>query len=260
MAILKKGKKQRNLWIGAAVLAALLVLILSISFSCSRRRHIVPYAFPAGLAYVTGIDVSHHNGDIDWDTVAKKQDFAFIRVGYRGYGNGSLNPDSKAVQNLKGANAAGLPVGVYFYSQAISAEEAREEAAYVLDFIRAYTISLPVVIDFEYPFDQDGKPMGRLADAALPADRATQVVNAFCKTVQEAGYTPGIYVSTYTYEAELLPKKLLKDALIWVADYNKEVTYTGRYDIWQYTKTGSGDGIPSQYVDLNTWYLDKTGE
>jgi GH25 family lysozyme M1 (1,4-beta-N-acetylmuramidase) len=201
-----------------------------------------------------GIDVSYHNGKIDWDTVSENADFAFIRVGYRSYSSGEIGIDKKAKYNLKHANSAGVPVGVYFYSQAINDEEAVEEAKFVLDKIKGYDITLPIAIDFEYAYS-GGEITGRLHEANLSKKERTSLINAFCKTVKDAGYTPAVYASTYIYESHINVKDLDKSTVIWVADYNKEITYDGEFDIWQSSETGKCDGVSSKYVDINYWYL-----
>ncbi len=202
-----------------------------------------------------GIDVSSHNGKIDWKKVSSKADFAFVRVGYRGYANGEINLDKRAKANLKGANRNGVPVGVYFYSQAINDKEAEEEAEFLLSKIKEYNITLPVVIDFEFA-NKDGKDVGRLAEAKLSKKQKTSLVNAFCDKVRKAGYTPGIYASSYIYRSHFNMKDIPKDVFIWVADYNIAVTYGGSYDIWQYSDKGSCDGVSSEYVDMNYFYTN----
>jgi GH25 family lysozyme M1 (1,4-beta-N-acetylmuramidase) len=202
-----------------------------------------------------GIDVSHHNGKIDWDTVSDNVDFAFIRVGYRGYTDGNISIDSKAKYNLKNANRAGVPIGVYFYSQATNDDEAIEEAEFVLSKIKGYDITLPIAIDFEYAYSK-GEIAGRLHEANLTKAQRTSLINAFCKTIQKAGYTPALYASTYIYESQINVKNLNNDIVIWVADYNSDITYDGDYDIWQYSEKGSCDGVNSKYVDTNYWYIN----
>ena len=204
----------------------------------------------------SGIDVSSHNGEIDWKTVKKETDFAFIRVGYRGYSEGEINEDKRAKYNLKQANKYDVPIGVYFYSQAVNDEEAEEEADFVLSKIKNANISLPVVIDFEYA-QKNGKFAGRLYGAQLSNKQRTSLINAFCAKIRKAGYTPGIYASSYIYKMCLNMKSFDKDIFIWVADYNKEVTYKGFYDIWQYTEKGKCKGVSSKAVDLNRWYITK---
>ncbi|MBQ9530514.1 MAG: hypothetical protein IJR70_00430 [Eubacterium sp.] len=203
-----------------------------------------------------GIDVSHHNGKISWKTVKDEVDFAFIRVGYRGYKDANIYLDSRAKRNLKYANKNEVPIGVYFYSQAINEEEAEEEAKFLISNIKSYDISLPVVIDFEYP-SVNGKDTGRLYDANLSRKEKTALINAFCKKVEKAGYTPGVYASSYMFKYFINTKKLDKDTMIWIADYNKEPSYSSNYDFWQYSRKGNCKGVPSKYVDTNYWYIEK---
>lgn len=202
----------------------------------------------------TGIDVSSHNGKIDWKKVKGDTDFAFIRAGFRGYTEGEINEDKQLKYNLKYANKYGVPVGVYFYSQAVTDEEAQEEAAFVLSKIKNYDISLPVVIDFEYA-TKNGNFTGRQYAARLSNKQRTSLINAFCDKVRKAGYTPGIYASSYIYKTYLNMKSIDSDVFIWVADYNDEVGYKGFYDIWQYSDKGKCKGVSSKAVDLNRWYI-----
>lgn len=206
------------------------------------------------IAY--GIDVSSHNGKIDWKTVSKNVDFAFIRVGYRGYTEGELNEDKFSKKNLAEAQKAGVPVGVYIYSQAINEKEAEEEADFAAQIAKKYDVTLPIFIDCEYAYSKGGHT-GRLHSAKLSKKEMTAVVNAFCKRIKKLGYTPGVYASTYFYESVFDSKNITHDAFIWLADYNKKVTYDGDYDIWQKTEKGSCDGVSSKYVDIDYWYQKK---
>lgn len=258
MSKIKKKRKQQlrtKQTIIICLLSVLVVIGLSISFIVTNKAESYTFPFDSSDSPVSGIDVSHHNGDIDWELAAQEIDFAFIRVGYSGYGTGALMEDTRALSNLKNAKKAGVPIGVYYYSQATNKQEAKNEAEFVLEFIKKHDVQLPVVIDFEYPFDGEGKPLGRLADAKLSPEDATELVNEFCKRVQKEGYISGVYASAYTFEAELNANKLDKDAIIWVADYRGENKYSGEYDIWQYSKSGSCNGVSSENVDLNYWYL-----
>lgn len=242
--------------IAAIIISVVLVLCLTVgaivTHNHSDRSRSELLDIDKDVAY--GIDVSAHNGEIDWDKVSGEVDFAFIRAGYRGYSNGTLFEDKCAKYNLKHAKRAAVPVGVYFYSQAITPEEAEEEADFVLDFIEHYRVTLPVVIDYEYAYD-NGELGGRLFHANLSKNECTQIISAFAKKVSDAGYTAGVYASTNFYETKINVKQLDKSTVIWVADYNQNITYDGYYDIWQYAKSGSCDGVPSKYVDTNNWYL-----
>ena len=195
-----------------------------------------------------GIDVSYYQGNIDWNAVKSSGvEFAFIRVGYRGYGSGALVKDSKAEENLRGAADAGLKVGAYFFSQAITIEEAREEARFALEQLSDYQITMPVVIDFEYV----ASGVGRLYHANLSREQATQIVNAFCAYIQQAGYEPMVYANKSMLENSLnsasIPYK------VWLAHYTTATSYQGAYEYWQYSSNGHVDGINGR-VDSNFWY------
>lgn len=196
-----------------------------------------------------GIDVSYYQGEIDWEKVkADGIDFAIIRVGYRGSSEGKLNEDIRFQQNIEGALDAGVKVGVYIFSQAITKKEAREEANYILERIKNYDITLPVVLDYEFT----GNP-GRLRAANLSKKKATNICLEFCKTVQAAGYTPMVYANPDMLMNHLNPENISSKYLIWLAHYTTESYYTGQYDYWQYSSKGSVDGITGN-VDMNFFY------
>ncbi|MBQ3904969.1 MAG: glycoside hydrolase family 25 protein [Eubacterium sp.] len=248
------GKKNSKTVITLILCAAILSIIAAGVFIItqgSKSAKNNPAPLKGEVAW--GIDVSNHNGKINWKKVSEKAEFTFIRVGARGYSRGEIYPDTTYKYNLKHAEKYGVPAGVYFYSQATNEKEAQEEAAFALKAIKGYSVSLPVVIDFEYP-TVNGSHAGRLFNAGLTKKERTAVINAFCDRVRKAGYTPGIYASSYIYRTELNMKDIPDDVFIWVADYNKEVTYTGYYDIWQYSETGSCDGIKGN-VDTNHFYI-----
>ncbi|MBE5926216.1 MAG: hypothetical protein E7270_04565 [Lachnospiraceae bacterium] len=225
------------------------------------QKTTVPYT---GLTYthnkrydkctvVNGIDVSKWNGDINWNKAKKHGiEFAFIRVGNRGVESGELYEDPLYKTNIKGANAAGIKVGVYIYSQAITEAEAIEEAKFVLKRIKAYNITMPVVFDLEY---YDG-PSGRLWDANLSKSQATKICQAFCKTVENAGYEAMLYSNPDMLYNHLNASTLEKECTIWLAHWGiQKTSYEGMYDYWQY---GSGyvNGINGP-VDVNFWYNPK---
>ncbi len=195
-----------------------------------------------------GIDVSGHNGSIDWTAVKNSGvSYAIIRCGYRGYGSGVLVEDSRFRSNIQGALNAGLKVGVYFFSQAVTTTEAVEEASMVLQLISGYSISLPVYIDVEYSnTSHDGR-----ADSLGVSDR-TAIVKAFCQTIANSGYTAGIYANK-TWLTSYLDMSQLSSYRVWLAQYASTPTYSGSYHMWQYTSSGSISGI-SGNVDLNLWY------
>lgn len=197
----------------------------------------------------TGIDISEHQGDIDWQQVRDAGiEFAFIRVGFRTYGGGIINLDEHCHKNIQEAAAAGIKVGVYFYSQAVNTDEAIEEADIVLDSIAGYDITYPVVFDWEIVSDDnartDSVSVETLADCCV----------AFCERIRAAGYTPMIYQNKSTAMRKLdLPR--LKDYDFWLAEYGNEPTYYYDYKIWQYASDGNVPGINGR-VDMNLCFTD----
>lgn len=200
-----------------------------------------------------GIDISEHQGEIDWHQVkAAGIDFAMIRAGYRTYGGGVVTIDEHFRQNVLAANAAGISTGVYFFSQATSVEEAIEEADAVLDAIDGCNITYPVVYDWEMIFDDsartDDVSVETLADCCV----------TFCERVKSAGYIPMIYQNKSTAMRKLdLPR--VKDYDFWLAEYSSVPTYYYRYDIWQYSSSGQVPGIEGN-VDMNICFKDYGGK
>ncbi|SHJ54973.1 glycoside hydrolase family 25 protein [Parasporobacterium paucivorans] len=192
-----------------------------------------------------GVDVSRYQYAIDWAAVkASGVDYAIIRLGYRGYGSGALVLDPYYIQNIRGASAAGLQVGVYFFSQAITETEAVEEASMVLEYIRGYNISCPVAFDTEFVND-----VARANN--LSATDRTTIALAFCRTIANAGYTSTVYASkSFLYNNLELSR--LSGYQTWLAHYVNMTDYAYDYDMWQYTSKGSINGI-STGVDLNVW-------
>ena len=192
-----------------------------------------------------GIDVSKWNGTIDWNAVKNSGiSYVIIRCGYRGSSQGKLIEDPKFESNIKGASAAGLKIGIYFFSQAVNEIEAVEEASMALEQIKGYTISYPVFIDVE--------ASGGRGDR-IDKDTRTAVCRAFCQTIQKAGYTAGVY-SNKTWLESKLDAASINAYKIWLAQYAAAPTYSGRYDIWQYNPTGSISGI-SGNLDMKISYL-----
>lgn len=253
-AVRKKADVRKLIFAFFAVVI-IAVIISVVSISQNSNTHQQSYDFGKDVA--KGIDVSEHNGDVEWDKVKEQFDFAFIRVGYRGYANGNIAEDETAKHNMKMAKKAGVPFGVYFYTQAITEEEAVEEAEFLLDIIKHHSVSLPVIIDFEYAIDGDGNLAGRLKEANLTPHEKAKIINAFFSTIKDKGYNFGLYASSSMLKNEIDTSSLDKNAIIWVADYNDSVTYDVDYTIWQYSKTGESDAVSSSYVDLNYWYTDK---
>lgn len=191
-----------------------------------------------------GIDVSKHQGEIDWEKVAADGvKFAFIRVGNRGYGSGAIVEDAQFDANIKGAISNGIQVGVYFFSQAINEQEAKEEAQFVLDKIAPYRVQCPIVIDVEKVADSEAR-MNKIS-----SEQRTANTLVFLETVQEAGYEAMLY---HNMEMGLLMLDLtqFEDYNKWFAYYNKEIYYPYAFDVWQYSDKGRVNGIDGD-VDLN---------
>ena len=206
----------------------------------------------------SGIDVSFYQNLINWNAVSKTgySDFAMIRAGFRGYGaSGSLNTDTQFINNVKGAKANGIPVGLYFFTQAVNTQEAVQEANYVLGLVNAakaygVKVTYPIAIDTETANGGAGR-----ADRLDVATR-TAVCKAFCDTIKKAGYTPAIYASRDWFYNNL-DMNQLRGYDIWVAHYTGSVSnktdYKYNYDMWQYTSSGRVNGITGN-VDLNVSY------
>ena len=192
-----------------------------------------------------GIDVSKWNGNIDWKAVKNSGiEYVIIRSGYRGSSQGALIEDPKYKTNIKGASEAGLKVGVYFFTQAVSESEAVEEASMVLEQIKGYKISYPIFLDVEASGGRGDK---------LDKTTRTAVCKAFCQTIQNAGYTAGIYANK-TWLSEKMDAGSLNSYKIWLAQYAEKPTYSGKYELWQYQSKGRVTGI-SGNVDMNWSYL-----
>ena len=192
-----------------------------------------------------GIDVSKWNGNIDWKAVKNEGiEFVIIRCGYRGSSAGALIEDPNFKTNIKGAQAAGLKVGVYFFTQAVNEAEAVEEASMVIGLCKGYGITYPVYLDVE---GSNGR-----GDNISAAQR-TANIRAFCGTIQNAGYRPGVYANKTWFTSKINTSQLTSYK-IWLAQYAASPSYTAsRYDMWQYTSKGKVAGI-SGNVDLNISY------
>jgi len=205
------------------------------------------------ITAVQGIDVSSHQGEIDWQAVADSGiRFAIIRAAFRGYGQeGRLVEDSRFTENISGALAAGLDVGVYFFSQAVTVEEAQEELALTLDLIAPYEITYPVVYDWErMPADRDARTH------EVTGETLTAMAAAFCRGAEKAGYTPAVYANQ-NLAYLTLDLSQLKAWPFWLAQYSSAPTFYYRYDLWQYSHTGTVPGIQGN-VDLNLAFRDFT--
>lgn len=190
-----------------------------------------------------GIDVSEWQENIDWEKVkAAGIEFVMIRVGWRGSESGRLNPDTAAQGHYEGAAAAGLKIGAYFFSQAITPAEAVEEAEFLLEITKDWHLSMPAVFDWEY-ISADART------GNMDATTLTACSKAFCDRVAQAGYTPMIYFNT-SQSLTLLHLWQLTDYKFWLAQYKNTLQYPYKVDMWQYTDAGSVPGIDGA-VDIN---------
>ena len=200
-----------------------------------------------------GIDVSSHQEEIDWEKVAADGiDYAIIRAAYRGYGqSGTINEDEYFRRNAEGAKNAGLHIGAYIFSQAITPDEAREEAEYLINMVKDYTVDYPIVFDWE-PINYD-----TARTDGVTREQLTEIAMAFCERIKQAGYYPAVYLNTdqgyMEYDLEQVSKYD-----IWLADYDDIPDFYYKFLIWQYTNKGEVDGITGS-VDLNISFKNYAG-
>ena len=200
-----------------------------------------------------GIDVSRYQGSIDWEKVARDDvEYAFIRLGIRGYTEGAIQEDETFEDNIVGARRNNIDVGVYFFTQATSVQEAEEEAQYVLDMIEPYRVDYPVVIDVETVTNANA----RTSD--LTKEERTQYCIAFCEIIKNAGYTPMIYGNLKTFML-MLDIEQLEDYDKWFAYYDDHFYFPYDFKVWQYTDAGKVNGIGKD-VDLNISFEDLSDE
>lgn len=280
-----KDREKTELIIGAVVMGLALVLLITaiiVMTSCTARNpsngenpasttqshsteptlppltpnpyHAGDFAYRDGYLsclagrYMLGVDVSSHQNDIDWEKVAGAgMEFAMIRIGYRGYSNGEIKEDTHWQKNLQGARENGLLVGVYFFSQAITIQEAVEEAQYVLQWLDGTQLDLPIVFDWE-----------PISDTARTANMDAETLNAcalaFGGQVKKAGYRAMVYFNLDTSTRLLDLRQLQQSGFdFWLAQYTDTMTYPNRIDMWQYTDGGTVPGI-SGNVDLDLYF------
>ena len=196
-----------------------------------------------------GVDVSRYQKDIDFSTLKNNGiEFVMIRLGARGYKTGALQLDEYFVQNVEGASNAGLDIGIYFYSQAMSQAEAVEEANLVIDNIKDKKITYPIAFDMEFVENDKARV------ETLTSDERTTISQAFLNRIKESGHIPMVYGNK-----EWLIKRVdlskLSDYSIWLSDESDIPDYPYRYEMWQYTKQGDIDGIEG-FADLNICFVD----
>lgn len=230
-------------------LTALLVFFMLFSFSIQIFAYVTS-SIPRkqrenkiSTNYKKGVDVSHHNGDIDWQAVKNSGiDFAIIRTGY-GWENWDTQTDKKFLKNIAGAKAAGIPIGAYFYSYATTPQEALKEVDFFIDRLKLTQWEYPAFLDFEDKCQEK-----------LSKSEKTDIILTFLKKLQSAGYYAGFY-TCLNWQKYLLDMDRLKEFQLWIAHWNTKCGCTIPYGIWQYTSDGSVPGINGR-VDLNYCYID----
>lgn len=185
-----------------------------------------------------GVEVSEANGEIDWDKVSKTGiDRAIIQCAYRESEEGVLTADAQAEKNLYGAGQAGLETGIFLFSQAVTVEEAVEEAEYLINTAKKYGVEGPIVITAAYANpEHNGRADG------LEKEERTKYIAACCQRLREAGYIPMLHAEE-TFLTDNLQMEELSDCRLWLTAYGSDLTYTGSFEIWQYTDRGTVDGI-----------------
>ena len=212
-------------------------------FDFQYNRH--NYLLLQNLTSYAGVDVSAHQGKIDWKAVKQSGiDFAMIRLGYRGYESGKLVEDKYAADNLEGARDAGLRVGAYFFSQALNIKEVDQEIDFMLEILGERYLDMPIVLDWEIPASS-------ARTRNMNARTLTDLQLHFCSTLEEKGYQPMIYFNWHQSE-NLYYLSELEDYPFWLALYQDRMTYPWEVDMWQWTQTGSVPGIAGN-VDINVY-------
>lgn len=195
-----------------------------------------------------GVDVSKFQGDIDWAKVKNDDiEYAYIRLGFRGYESGKIVLDEKFEDNISGCNEVGLDCGVYFFTEAKTREEGREEADFVLENLGEYHIELPIVIDVEQSAN-----VNKSRTRNLSQEDRTDAIIAFCERIKEAGYTPMIYGNLKSLMI-MTDITRLEDYDKWFAYYHYPLRFPYKVKIWQYTSNGQVDGIKGD-ADINIMF------
>lgn len=197
------------------------------------------------------VDISHYNGTVNFNRLKAAAEGVIVRLGYRGYSKGALVTDGNYLDNMKKATAAGFKVGVYFVTQAISEEEAREEARYTLERAKEFYPYFPIFIDTE---NGNAAKTGRADEGKLTAAKRTAIIKAFCEEIEKGGYKAGIYASESWFKDNLQLNPLSKYYL-WVAKYSKNKPAI-KYNAWQYTAQGRVEGITG-YCDVSDFIIPK---
>ncbi len=218
-----------------------------------NEEDVLEYFVDGQVASKKGIDVSRYQENIDWKKVAGDGvEYAFIRLGIRGASEGKLVLDSTYEDNMKGALRNDIDVGVYFFTQATTKEEAVEEAEFVLEHLEGYDVTYPVVLDVEEVTTKEPRTKD------MEQQDWTDVCIAFCERIKQAGYTPMIYGNLKTFLL-MVDMGQLEEYEKWFAFYQTPLYFPYEFSVWQYSSTGSVDGIKGD-VDMNVSMRDWTNE
>ena len=244
--------KKPVFWELAAISALLLLTVLALLLFLQRpspqppAETTAPVPTQPATPPVLGIDVSEHQEQIDWQQVkASGIEFVMIRVGWRGYTYGELFADTLAQTHYAGAKAAGLKVGAYIFSQAISVQEGIAEAAFLLEQTKNWQIDMYLALNWEYVGEE-------YPSAAIDARTLTDITKAFCQTVAQGNRKPMIYFDSYLASTRLYPQELTEYPF-WLAQYAEQIDFSYPVKMWQYTCTGAVPGIDED-VDINRYY------
>ena len=198
--------------------------------------------YEGGDSFV-GINVNSQMGAIDWAQVKQSGvDFALIRVGWRGKTNGNIVLDSNFQANIEGALAAEIPVAVYFYSKAVTTEEAEAEATFVLEQIRNYQVTWPIAFFWEYDTNDDGTQDTRSRTISCNGEQVTGFIQTFCDKIELAGFDACYYASK-TMAYDYLDLSQLTSYDLWYAEYRSTPSFYYDFGMWQYTQEGNVSGI-----------------
>jgi len=207
----------------------------------------VTLAESTGMETRKGIDVSRFQGKINWKKVAAEDiEFAYMRLGYRGYGSGKIVLDDTFEYNIEKAKSAGLDVGVYFFTEAVNEKEGIEEAEFVLENLGDYKVDLPIVIDVEESASSDSRTKN------LTKEDRTKAVIAFCERIKEAGHEVMIYGNTKSFMI-MMDMEQLENYDKWFAYYKYPLRFPYKMKMWQYTSSGNIDGIEGG-TDINIMF------
>lgn len=250
--------RNKRLFFRIVILILTMSVLLTVFSGCGKHKRVTKET----ETVTQGIDVARYQGTIDWQEVSRSDvDFAFVRVGYRGMYDGEITPDPNGRYNMQEAAKAGIPLGVYFFSTALTEEEAEEEAAWVAEMIAGYPITYPVVYDCENFNDPNSRQY------FMTKTERTDAALAFLKAIEKLGYEGMFYASKVDMELEKSweVSRIEEEYKIWVAQYpalpypeTPETSYSGLHHMWQYSMDGTVQGI-RQPVDLNIAYFGYDG-